>query len=189
MKSVYPQFFMIFFVLSCSLKAKAAPTKKQTLGNAIIREADGNGPVKVEQLVTEKNLLIFIKKNMGISWKDARTACKNIGGDLASLKDYKDFDLIASMFQGEPYRYWFWVGGHFNGTVPNWSDNIFWNSGEPIPVNFQYWVAGDPSYRYSDCVFLYNYPTVTRQNGDKSRTALGNWPCYKATAHGYVCEV
>jgi len=51
MISLYIEFFVIFFVLGCSLKAEAAPTDEQTSANADIRKTDGNVAFKVKRVL------------------------------------------------------------------------------------------------------------------------------------------
>jgi len=228
MKSLYIEFFVIFFVLGCSLKAEAAPndeqtnanadirktdgnvafkikrvsealkakatpTEAQTRANAAIRKADGNSPIKVSEAT--KSFLIF--KQHGIIWKDARAACKMLGGDLAMLHKYEDFDLIASKFQGYPHRnrdygYYHWLGGYLNGTGPNWKEKFIWNSGEPIPSSFRYWHRGAPYSKSYDCTNLYSYldSKLVLQNGETKKNGLNAVPCdYVSGMDGYICEV
>jgi len=225
MISLYIEFFVIFFVLGCSLKAEAAPndeqtnanadirktdgnvafkikrvsealkakatpTEAQTRANAAIRKADGNSPIKVSE--STKSFLIF--KQHGISWKDARAACKMHGGDLAMLHKYEDFDLIASKFQGESrdYGFWHWLGGYLNGTGPNWKEKNIWISGEPIPSTFRYWRKDYPRDKRSDCLVLLSLldPKVVLQNGETKKNGLAAVPCdFVSGLDGYICEV
>jgi len=202
MESINPEFFVIFLLLGCSLKAEAKPTNAQIL--ATIREAE---PLKISHGKVTKTYIIYQKKNIGLSWKDARASCKEQNGDLATLKNYKDFDLIASILKDKPdYDGHLWLGGYLNGAGPNWKANYVWISGEPIPVNFGYWKykqayfdyekdPGDnddkeyePLVKERGCLIL-AFKSV-RRNGEKNKNALATETCNYSDwkIDGYVCE-
>jgi len=193
MKSVYPQFFVIFFVLGFSFEAEDAPTNLQKLAKAPVGQADGNGPPKIQKVsAAGKAFVIFIEKL--INRKDARTACTRIGGALATLKNYKDFDLISSIFQGDPnIAYWFWLGGRLNGTGPNWREKYIWDSGEPIPSSFLYWWSSEPDSKSKDCLMLRmnKRESYVLRNGVNNKNALATHKCdlERSAIDGYICEV
>jgi len=179
--------------VSEALKAEATPTDAQTRANAAIRKADGNSLIKVSEAA--KSFLIF--KQVRITWKDARAACRTHGGDLAMLQKYKDFDLIASKFQGYPdqdrhYPYYHWLGGYLNGTGPNWKEKYIWNSGEPIPSTFRFWRKLYPNVKSQDCLIFFTRldSKLVLQNGEMKTRALGSHRCDGYSGiNGYICEV
>jgi len=175
--------------------------KSSEQANAATREAEGTGGTRVykKASVAGKTYLIVMGENSGAfakeprNWKEARAACQRLSGDLAELHKYKDFDLLESILQGEPNIALFWVGGYLNGTGPNFKENFIWNSGEPIPFKFQYWINYAPDYKKNDCLALSHYANgITRRNGEKGKTTLDTYPCgtpFSYRDSGYICEV
>jgi len=193
MESINPEFFVIFLLLGCSLKAEAKPTNAQIL--ATIREAE---PLKISHGKVTKTYIIYQKKNIGLSWKDARASCKEQNGDLATLKSYKDFDFIASIFKGEPdYDYYFWLGGYLGSAGRDWKEHYVWISGEPITSKFWYWkrtpIFGSDKKNYEPLVKEGGCLTLAfksvRRNGEKNKNALATAPCdWTDWTDGYICE-
>jgi len=213
MKTQIFRFLLIFFVLRCSLEVEAAPTDAKTpekadfllrrsvgvkaaatnpqrLGNAKTdsREADGNGPLVVETVEAGKVFLVVKERR---TWKDARAACKRMGGDLAELPYYKDFERLNSISESEDYH-WFWLGGYLNETGPNWKEKFIWNSGEPIPYEYLYWRTDsfdEPNAKRYNCLVLTFGPSLKKRNGEHSRVVLGTLRCDGNNSHSYICEI
>jgi len=165
--------------------------KSSEQADAATREADGTGGIRVLKKASVEKTYLVIKELR--NWKEARAACQRLSGDLAELHKYKDFDLLESILQGEPNIALFWVGGYLNGTGPNFKENFIWNSGEPIPFKFQYWINYAPDYKKNDCLALSHYANgITRRNGEKGKTTLDTYPCgtpFSYRDSGYICEV
>merc|ERR1712126_127920 len=91
------------------------------------------------------------------TWQEARAACKNLGGDLASSISYKEFDGIvaaakASKTKDNPKNKWafcVWVGAYRNkGNTGN--NGWKWITGEPLSSKYAKWYAhGVDSDRYA----------------------------------------
>jgi len=150
-----------------------------------VREADRtSGPHVIKKVPKAgKAFLIVEEKN---TWQEARTACQQIGGDLAKLNNYEDYDLINSFYKSEDYT-WFWIGGYQGGTGPDWWENFEWLSGEPIPWKFQYWNTAHPNIPGRKCLVL-TYEENGRRNGDTNKNSLASCNC-NSLPKGYICEV
>ncbi|XP_017109367.2 accessory gland protein Acp29AB [Drosophila bipectinata] len=93
----------------------------------------------------------YIEKNMLVDWKTAESKCREMGGQLASIENDDELDLIIKDLKADT-SYWIDINdiqdeGKFISSVTGKSPTYFkWHSKQPVmePNNEQ------------DCVFIYN---------------------------------
>jgi len=97
------------------------------------------------------------------NWEDARLECQKTGGDLASLTNYEDIEMLKPYFTYELGTEWaarYWLGAkNPDRQKTAWK----WLTGEPIPLNFAKWNAEDgspkngeePNESGGDCLVWY----------------------------------
>ena len=73
-----------------------------------------------------------------LSWENARLKCIDMGGDLASIGNKTDQELVKISFASANPDWWWWVGYNDKETEGNfvWSDGtqtsvVGWETGEP----------------------------------------------------------
>jgi len=121
-------------------------------------------------------------------WRTARTNCLELGGDLAAILSYGEYEKIAKNLLFQLYKYdVMWVGAKRQG------DNCFtdwrWVSGEPLSNKFKKWYhTKDGSDNYpkngcSDCVYMTEEGNYNEGNG----ASLLYSTC--TTTYPYLCEI
>ncbi|XP_004860019.1 macrophage mannose receptor 1 isoform X4 [Heterocephalus glaber] len=82
--------------------------------------------------------------------RDALTACRKEGGDLASIHTIEEFDFIISQLGYEPSDE-LWIG------LNDIKIQMFFEWSDGTPVTFTKWLRGEPSHennRQEDCVVM-----------------------------------
>ncbi|KFO21624.1 Macrophage mannose receptor 1 [Fukomys damarensis] len=82
--------------------------------------------------------------------RDALTACRKEGGDLASIHTVEEFDFIFSQLGYEPSDE-LWIG------LNDMKVQMFFEWSDGTPVTFTKWLRGEPSHennRQEDCVVM-----------------------------------
>ncbi|XP_023561199.1 macrophage mannose receptor 1 [Octodon degus] len=82
--------------------------------------------------------------------RDALTACRKEGGDLASIHTVEEFDFIISQLGYEPSDE-LWIG------LNDIKIQMFFEWSDGTPVTFTKWLRGEPSHennRQEDCVVM-----------------------------------
>ena len=76
-----------------------------------------------------------------VNWSNARTACRNLGGDLAIIRsqDENNFTLDLVMKQKTVTFWGAWLGLHRN---PSARDEFYWIDGTPLAGQFSAWTSG-----------------------------------------------
>ncbi|XP_043662553.1 accessory gland protein Acp29AB [Drosophila teissieri] len=110
---------------------------------------------------------LYIENNVKANWTTALSACKQMGGSLASILNKDDFDAIVSQLnESESYK----IG--INDQAAKY-DFISVSSGKKAP--FLKWKPGEPRYNHED------QRCVTIHNG-------GMWVDGCTAEHKFICE-
>ncbi|EHH64595.1 macrophage mannose receptor 1 [Macaca nemestrina] len=104
--------------------------------------------------------------------RDALTACRKEGGDLASIHTIEEFDFIISQLGYEPNDE-LWIG------LNDIKIQMYFEWSDGTPVTFTKWLRGEPSHennRQEDCVVMKGKDGYWADRGCE-------WPL------GYICKM
>ena len=80
---------------------------------------------------------VYYKKDVTtVTWDDARTECKNKGGDLATIANQDTHDFLVSFVNIQ--NSYCWIGAERNSGVWSWADGTPW-------TEFVKWQSGEPN--------------------------------------------
>jgi hypothetical protein len=120
--------------------------------------------------------------NQKMNWHDARDNCLEWGGDLATVRDEDEQNLLFSMGDGSsPY----WLGYHEKEGDEHEGD---WHWVDNDPATFTFWGSGEPNNYYrnnfpegEDCMCFWHGPRWNDWWCDKLAMSM----CKKVTS--YTC--
>jgi len=125
-----------------------------------VRESDETVN-KVFQGLKGKTYILFTEKK---TMSNARATCQALGGDLAVLLSYKEFDAVAQNVKhamsedaNKEGGDWIFVGAQLYGV--DLKNDWFWLSGEPLPYNSGLWARYDhrePDMKSQRCTVIVN---------------------------------
>jgi len=135
---------------------------------------------------------VVIKESL--FWDEGRQKCNELGGDLASVFTYKEFEGMIQNIRFDKVRWWIWLGGQLKGPDP--VNDWFWVSGEPIPSKFGKWKndgkkniepeAKGPISLNGDCVVIRRDGNRRENNGP----SLATVPCNSTSWQSYsLCQL
>ena len=125
----------------------------------------------------------YVYSNKKSTWNDSRDHCESIGGDLASIYSYKEFQFILKSMAGVGTRYW--LSGRKTGDNAAGKEIFAWSTGEPIPSKnsektFGIWYPEDPNdIADRDCILMWENEGI----------ADGNCEWAKEREVSFLCEI
>ncbi len=115
----------------------------------------------------------------GVSWEDARRACEEKGGHLATITSRAEQKAIRTMLKSAGKKF-YWIGGYRSR-----SSFFKWITEEKF--SFTNWASGAPgdgALGKDDALMLYKSGGAWKdENGDKPAGKASNLEKY-----GYICE-
>ncbi|XP_016976247.2 accessory gland protein Acp29AB-like [Drosophila rhopaloa] len=91
----------------------------------------------------------YIEKYSEKNWSSASKTCRQMGGNLADIKDEQELIDLQANLKGDTH-YWLGINDLFNK-----SDYLSIATGKPAP--FLKWAIGSPTQlNTNNCIFLYN---------------------------------
>ena len=105
-------------------------------------------------------MFTFIK-----TWNDARSHCKSLGGDLASVSSLEINTFLTILTSDQA-----WIGGYKSGSSWKWTDGS--------SVDYSNWMSGQPNNwgGNQDKIYI-------------NRDGLGGWDDDKGSSERYfICE-
>ncbi|XP_074518065.1 type-2 ice-structuring protein-like [Halichoeres trimaculatus] len=82
-----------------------------------------------------------------LTWPEAESNCRSLGGHLASVESLEEYDLMRSLIRGSKSDPLVWLGGCDRFKEGEWE----WIDGSPF--NFTYWCPAEPNNkRNEDCL-------------------------------------
>jgi len=175
----------------------AVPTAtNQTAANKTsLSQADPSYRLQLRQLATDysKTFTVgdmtykFVDKEL--NWLSARRKCLDLGGDLAVILSYAEFDQVAKILLAAMHKSVVWLGAHRIGPAADFKTNWHWVTGEPLSVKFRKWYNsydGESKHPHkgADCEAAY-----MQREGDYKE---GNGPSIgcvsKSYTASYLCE-
>ena len=105
--------------------------------NFVLNEETGISSCEYCEAVTY-NDHIYLIVNTTITWYDAYTYCKDLGGDLVSITSAEEQAFIESYMTSISHKSHTWIGCYYDGNKWNWTD------GE----EFEYtnWLSSQPDF-------------------------------------------
>merc|ERR1711942_34961 len=126
---------------------------KATHDNAARRLNDALG-IGNKVFPVEGKTYVYINEKK--TWTKARTACKALGGDLASILSYEEYDKIKEILTNATECKYIWIGAERTGSEEDKKHNWFWLTGEPLPFNHAKWYsAAEPNTDHDSHVEKY----------------------------------
>merc|ERR1712121_463245 len=113
----------------CGISAIASPVASQP--ETKVKRQDDQSVTKAFSVGWKSYVLVLGSKG----WNAARTACQDIGGDLASPISYKEFDGIVAAVKSSRATgdaQYVWVGASKTGD--DITTGLTWITGEPLPA-------------------------------------------------------
>ena len=144
-----------------------------SLESKVKRENDYSG---INRMFLANGKTYFLIKEAK-SWDNARRTCQGLGGDLAVVMSYNDFDALGRKLFSEGLLekgVWPWVGGKINGN--DYKNDWYWVSGEPLSSkNAKFINNGEvntepESYGGGDCVIIRDDGNRRENNGPSFAT-------------------
>ena len=127
----------------------------------------------------------YKKYNMSTTWQEARLACENMGGHLATITSEDEQQIIEALLKNQGEKNCYWIGGYKENN--QWK----WINGEPF--NFSNWDYGEPNGYHNDEYYIEIY-------GKEEKYELGKWndmvnegdnvssSWHKLEYTGFICE-
>lgn len=121
--------------------------------------------------------------NDELSWEEAKAACENMGGHLATITSEEEQRFIKSLIDNCTKDY-YWLGGTDRETEGVWK----WVTGEEF--SFKNWSANNPDnfhypeFGYEDYLGIVLYSDFGAGKGEWNDYSVINDYC----THGYICE-
>ena len=123
-----------------------------------------------------------------LNWNDAREACRDLGGDLAVIGTYREFEeIIPSLVQYNTHGGLIWVGAKLRGK--DLMNDWYWVSGEPLSTKFKKWInkngkITEPDVLSHDCAVIIMRGNERENNGP----SLATIPC-STSARISLCQI
>lgn len=102
------------------------------------RRANIASPSNDKRFAVECRQYVYVKTAK--RWDEARKQCKVLGGDLAVITTYKEFDAIAEQLPKHAFVH---VGGQLESRN-DWKNGWRWISGEPLAYEDARWGGVQP---------------------------------------------
>ncbi|XP_067436257.1 ladderlectin-like isoform X2 [Thunnus thynnus] len=103
----------------------------------------------------------FLYVQTPLSWADAEKNCLSRGGNLASVHNIDEYNIIQSMILRITHTYPVaWLGGSDAEQQGTW----LWSDGSPF--SFSYWAPGMPDHYGSAYCLMMNYGDYKRFDDD-----------------------
>merc|ERR1712168_1098436 len=172
------------FLCPCGISAIASPAASQP--ETKVKRQDDQSVTKAFSVGWKSYVLVLGSRG----WNAARTACQNVGGDLASLISYKEFDGIvaavkSSRATGDAQNVWVGAKLKDGWTKTETEDGWEWITGEPLPAGtprYAKWHDGEPETE--DFRPGHHYAFIDAQHEDAK---LRTWPEEKQLS--FLCEI
>lgn len=127
-----------------------------------------------------------------LSWEDAKNACEERGGYLATINSEEEYEKISEMADRSGLTY-LWLGAKLQSDTEEWKQ-AGWITGEDW--TFDNWYPGEPSRQDTDgtkelflCMWKakYNEEEIGWTFNDQRNDIVGAFPKIAGKV-GYVCE-
>lgn len=127
-----------------------------------------------------------------LSWEDAKNACEERGGYLATITSEEEYEKISEMADRSGLTY-LWLGAKLQSDTEEWKQSG-WITGEDW--TFDNWYPGEPSRQDTDgtkelflCMWKakYNEEEIGWTFNDQRNDIVGAFPKIAGKV-GYVCE-
>lgn len=127
-----------------------------------------------------------------LSWHEAKLACEERGGMLASINSAEEYQKICSIASESGLRY-LWLGACLYSADDEWA-NATWLTGEPW--SYEIWYPGEPSKEDADgtkeyylCLWdaKYDGEEIGWTMNDQRSDIVADFPTVSGKI-GYVCE-
>ena len=138
----------------------------------------------IQKVIQGDGKTFALSKKSTYNWDEARTFCQQLGGDLATFPNIKNFKLVVAQFpKSSDYRPWIRVGGKRSGqdTKNKIKTDMYWVTGENIPITYPGWRLRSREPDSQMTVIL--YPTGGKDN-KPSLASIGVSSRYRA-----LCQV
>lgn len=139
--------------------------------------------------IYEYNSHIYSFYDLPMSWTDAETYCKGLGGHLASINDETEQKLIMAMTYSYSSKQNIWIGGYLDNDTWKWSDGT--------EFSYQNWDTDKPdNYQDNEFYLRYankdvEYETWSAKQGkwdDCAENRSGDDSDAPLSTFGFVCE-
>ena len=123
----------------------------------------------------------------GLTWEEAKKACEEKGGYLATITSQEEQKYIEKLISGGN-KNGYWLGGYTDDGI----DNFEWITGEDM--EYTNWGDEQPDFDYEDKLMIYNVDyfegnEIGKWNNLENEGVQGNnGISFKSESLGYVCE-
>ena len=121
-----------------------------------------------------------------IGWDAAEAKCREMGGQLVTIKDEADYQHVCDMLKNTSVKY-VWIGCYRNS-----EGELTWTSGET--VDYYNWASGEPSKidaydgTHEDYVMLVRQPNGTWKYNDSRMDPIADYAQYYGGNIAYICQ-
>jgi len=154
-----------------------------------IREEDAVQTKRAADVSVQKTFKVegkfYIFINQKKSFDQARSVCNELGGDLASILSYKEFDGIISKLELISKKL-VWVGAKLRGSdlMNDWE----WLTGEPLPIKFRKWRRNDDGTIREPDLLTHNCALIAFQENLNNEPHLATVPC-TGSPRNFLCQI
>lgn len=147
-----------------------------TIAIPISRDANAIEPVLMESAVNPAcghlyHVIGGEPPELGISWPEAESAAKQLGGHLVTINDAKENEWVGKTFRN---RFYLWIG--LNDVKVE--GKYVWSSGETSP--YRNWSPGEPNnFRGNeDYGQMFTFPKGAPWNDNRLVRTVGTYPAF-----------
>ncbi len=121
-----------------------------------------------------------------VSWDEAETQCRSLGGHLVTIKDQADYDRVCHLLADCSAQY-VWIGAYRDG------EQLKWAGGEDS--DFCLWAQGEPSLTDSYDGAAENYIMLVKQSdgtwlyNDSRADPLAQYSSFYSGKIAYICQL
>jgi len=122
------------------------------------------------------------------NWDNARRKCLDMGGDLAVILSYAEFDQVAKILLAALHKSNLWLGARKIGS--DYKTSWHWVTGEPLSTKFRKWYNSYDEQKHDPSRAETCQAVAMHRDGDYRE---GNGPSLvcasKAVASPFLCEM